>query len=129
MRGTHVSQRPDHRVLAAGHAPLDVGEHVLHGVALQPLLAAATYYALLIEPAATILLPLRATRRWCALGLLALHLGIELVADVGMWQFMMAAAVCAFLPDAWFRWLPGLEVREKTPAGAASGDTAGETAN
>ena len=64
--------------------------------------------------ATTISLPLRATRRWCALGLLALHLGIELVADVGMWQFMMAGAVCAFLPDEWFRWIPGLGERENT---------------
>jgi hypothetical protein len=97
------------------------GETVLHAVAdtrfgrwgtewhgLQPLLTVATYYALAIEPAAVVLLPLRATRRWCALGLIALHLGIELVADVGMWQFMMVAALCAFLPDAWFGRLPGL---------------------
>jgi hypothetical protein len=103
------------------------GETVLHAVAdtrfgrwgwdwhaLQPLLAAATYYALVLEPAATLLLPLRITRRWCALGLIALHLGIELLADVGMWQFMMSAAVLAFLPDAWFGWIPGL--REPRPS-------------
>lgn len=103
------------------------GETVLHAVAdtrfgrwgvdwhgLQPLLALATYYALAIEPAATLLLPLRATRRWCALGLLALHLGIELVADVGMWQFMMSAAVLSFLPDAWFAWIPGLRAAAVT---------------
>jgi hypothetical protein len=34
-------QRADHRVLAAGHALLDVVQHRLHGVALQPFLAAA----------------------------------------------------------------------------------------
>jgi hypothetical protein len=101
------------------------GETVLHAVAdtrfgrwdldwfsLQPLLTVATYYALAIEPAATLLLPLRATRRWCALGLIALHLGIELMADVGMWQLMMATAVCAFLPDRWFAWIPGLRGRD-----------------
>lgn len=99
------------------HAAADTrfGRWGLDWHALQPLLAVATYYALFIEPAATLLLPLRATRRWCALGLLALHLGIELVADVGMWQFMMAGAVCAFLPDEWFRWIPGLGERENTP--------------
>lgn len=109
------------------------GETVLHAVAdtrfgrwgwdwhgLQPLLAAGTYYALAIEPAATLLLPLRATRRWCALGLLALHLGIELVADVGMWQFMMSAAVLAFLPDAWFGWVPGLRARSAAAAVASA---------
>lgn len=105
------------------------GEAVLHAAAdtrfarwgvdwhaLQPLLAAATYYALVIEPAATVLLLFRATRRWCVLGLLALHLGIEVLADVGMWQYMMIAAVCAFLPDEWFRWVPGL----RTPKGPPS---------
>lgn len=102
------------------------GETVLHAVAdtrfgrwgldwhgLQPLLAIGTYYALFMEPAATFLLPLRATRRWCALGLIALHMGIEVVADLGMWQFMMVSAVLAFLPDAWFSWIPGL--RERAP--------------
>jgi hypothetical protein len=75
---------------------------------LRTLLVIGTYYAFVIEPVATLLLPFRPTRRWCALGLMALHLGIELVADVGMWQFMMIAADCVFLPDAWFRWVPGL---------------------
>ncbi|MES1186309.1 MAG: HTTM domain-containing protein [Myxococcales bacterium] len=102
------------------------GETVLHAVAdtrfgrwsldwhgLQPLLVVATYYALVMEPAATLLLPFGRTRRWCALGLLALHLGIELVADIGMWQFTMATAVLAFLPDAWFGWLPGLRTSSR----------------
>jgi hypothetical protein len=105
------------------------GETVLHAVAdtrfgrwgwdwhgLRPLLAVATYYALAIEPAATVLLPLRATRRWCALGLLALHLSIELFVDVGMWQFMMGAAVLGFLPDAWFGWIPGLGASDVAPS-------------
>jgi hypothetical protein len=104
------------------------GETVLHAVSdtrfgrwgldwhgLQPLLAVATYYGLVVEPAATLLLPLRATRRWCALALIALHVGLELVTDLGMWQFMMSAAVLAFLPDAWFAWIPGL----RAPAAAA----------
>jgi hypothetical protein len=114
------------------------GETVLHAVAdtrfgrwgldwpsLQPLLAAGTFYALAIEPAATVLLPIRATRRWCALGLIALHMSIELVADVGMWQFMMTGAVFAFLPDAWFGWLPGLRRRRDGVPAAALSDGAG----
>lgn len=97
------------------------GQTVLHAVAdtrfgrwdldwhtLQPLLAAGTYYALVLEPAASVLLLVRWTRRWCALGLIAMHMGIELVADVGMWQFLMSTVVLAFLPDSWFRWVPGL---------------------
>lgn len=110
------------------------GETVLHAAAdtrfgrwgvdwhaLQPLLAAATYYGLVIEPAATVLLLFRMTRRWCALGLMALHLGIEVLADVGMWQYMMLAGVCAFLPDEWFRWVPGLGMREAAPTDAPLG--------
>lgn len=110
------------------------GETVLHAAAdtrfgrwgvdwhaLQPLLAAATYYGLVIEPAATVLLLFRTTRRWCALGLMALHLGIEVLADVGMWQYMMLAGVCAFLPDEWFCWVPGLGMREGAPADAPLG--------
>jgi len=103
------------------------GETVLHAVAdtrfgrwdvdwysLRPLLAAATYFAFVLEPAATVLLPLRATRRWCVLALIALHLGIELMADTEMWQFLMCTAVLAFLPDSWFGWVPGLP--RPTPA-------------
>lgn len=114
------------------------GETVLHAVAdtrfgrwdldwwsLRGALTAATYFAFAIEPAATLLLPFKATRRYCALGLLALHLGIELMADLGMWQFTMGAAVLAFLPDEWFRFVPGLHessagLRDGTGAGRVS---------
>ncbi len=93
------------------HAAADTrfGRWDLNWHGLHPLLSLATYAALVLEPAATLLLPWRATRRWCVLALIALHLGIELIADVGMWGFMMIAAVCAFLPDHWFRWIPGLK--------------------
>lgn len=93
------------------HAAADTrfGRWDLNWHALHPLLSFATYFALVLEPAATLLLPWRATQRWCALALIALHLGIELIADVGMWGFMMMAAVWAFLPDRWFRWLPGMK--------------------
>lgn len=105
------------------HAAADTrfGRWGLDWHALQPLLAAATYYGLLIEPAATVLLLFRTTRRWCVLGLLALHLGIEVIADVGMWQYMMIAAVCAFLPDEWFRWVPGLRDSDSDSASAPTG--------
>jgi len=76
--------------------------------ALRGLLAIATWVALVLEPAATLLLPLRLTRRWCALALIGLHLSIEALADTGMWQFLMCTALLAFLPDRWFAWLPGL---------------------
>jgi uncharacterized membrane protein YphA (DoxX/SURF4 family) len=99
------------------HAAADTryGRWDLNWHALHPLLSLATYAALVLEPAATLLLPWRATRRWCALALIALHLGIELIADVGMWGFMMIAAVCAFLPDQWFRSVPGLKDDNLSP--------------
>jgi hypothetical protein len=90
-------------------ADMRYGRWDLNWHALHALLTVASYYALVLEPAATLLLPWRLTRRWCALALIALHLGIELVADVGMWGFVMIAAVSAFLPDRWFCWIPGLK--------------------
>ena len=41
VRGPDIAERADHGVLAARHAPLDIVEHRLHGVALQSFLAAA----------------------------------------------------------------------------------------
>jgi hypothetical protein len=84
------------------------GRWELDFYALRGVLAVVTWVTLVVEPAATVLLPLRATRRWCALALLGLHLGIEMLADTGMWQFMMSAALLAFLPDRWFAHVPGL---------------------
>jgi hypothetical protein len=78
--------------------------------ALRGALVALTWFALVLEPAATLLLPFRSTRRWCALALIGLHLGIEVLADTGMWQFMMCAVLLAFLPDRWFDRLPGLRL-------------------
>ncbi|ENN89185.1 hypothetical protein RHSP_62606 [Rhizobium freirei PRF 81] len=40
MRWIHMRQRAQHRILAAWHAPLDIRKHVLHGIALQPVLRA-----------------------------------------------------------------------------------------
>lgn len=76
--------------------------------ALRGVLAVATWATLVLEPAATLLLPLRLTRRWCALALMVLHLSIEVLAETGMWQFMMCTVLLAFLPDRWFAWVPGL---------------------
>src|SRR6185437_6360394 len=40
MARTDIAERPDHDVLAAGHAALEILEHGLHGVALKALLRA-----------------------------------------------------------------------------------------
>lgn len=116
------------------------GEQVFHAVvdtrfgrwdvdwyAMKPLLVAASYYAFALEPLATLLLPWRRTRRWCALALIALHLGIELLADVGMWHFLMVTVVLAFLPEPWLAKFPGLgpwndDHGDPSGDGDASGD-------
>lgn len=85
--------------------------------ALPGVLALLTWLAFVLEPAATLLLPLRPTRRWCALALMGLHLGIEALADTGMWQFMMCAALLAFLPDRWFARVPGLRLADDERVG------------
>lgn len=36
-----MRKRPQHHVLAARHAPFDIGQHILHGIALKPVLRAA----------------------------------------------------------------------------------------
>jgi hypothetical protein len=90
------------------HAVADVryGRLLLDWYALEPLLRIASYAVLVLEPLATVLLLVPATRRWCALALIGMHLGIEATTDVGMWQFTMIAGLVAFLPDAWLTtWL------------------------
>lgn len=74
---------------------------------VKPVLTALAYYAFILEPLAAVLLWFPRTRHWCALALIALHMGIEILSDVGMWQFTMSVAVLCFLPPHWFRrWLP-----------------------
>jgi len=116
------------------------GEQVFHAMAdtrfarwdldwfaLFPLLTVATYFALFMEPAASLLLPIKKTRRWAALGLLGLHIGLELTVDIEMWQFLMSAVVLSFLPDHWFSWIPGLRsngrVAEGNPSSAPALDS------
>ena len=70
---------------------------VFDWAAWQPLLRAATYVAWALELAAPVALWLRRTRRAWALALLGLHAGIELTTNVGWWNAVVAASLCAFL--------------------------------
>jgi hypothetical protein len=73
----------------------------------KPLLEAATYAALVLEVLAPLLLWLPRIGPLWALGLLALHAGLEIVDDHGSWQLLMGAALLTFLPPAWLaRFLP-----------------------
>lgn len=70
---------------------------------IKTLLWVACWYTLVVELAAPLLLAWRRTRTVFALLLLSVHVGLELGASVGMWQFMMCSALMLFLPDRWCR--------------------------
>ena len=65
---------------------------LLHAVSLGPLV---------LEAIAPIALWLPRVGPLVALGLMAMHLGIELTANVGWWQLMMMTVLTTFLPTAW----------------------------
>ena len=68
-----------------------------------PILAIGTWGALFLEVTAPVLLWPRLTRRAWALGLVGLHLGLELTTNVGWWQSVMIAGLLSFL----LPWSPG----------------------
>jgi len=78
-------------------------------------LAVISFAVWVLEPAAPVMLWLRPIGRYWALLLIGMHVGIELLTDVGWWHFLMASALLAFLPAQWLQKLPGLK-----PRGAAS---------
>ncbi|MEZ4437315.1 MAG: hypothetical protein R3F65_33395, partial [bacterium] len=51
------------------------------------------------------------TRRWMALLLMTVHLGLELTALVGAWQLMMLSVLLTFLPPRWLRRVFGWPAR------------------
>ncbi|MSP26779.1 MAG: hypothetical protein EXR75_16875 [Myxococcales bacterium] len=69
--------------------------------ALRPALVAIAYFVLLIEPLASVLLWIPRAARILAPILLALHLGMEALIDVGYWQWLMCAGLVTFLPPEW----------------------------
>lgn len=64
---------------------------------VMPILAIGTWGALFLEVTAPIALWPRFTRRAWALALVALHLGLELLTNVGWWQSVMIAGLLSFL--------------------------------
>jgi hypothetical protein len=66
-----------------------------------PLLRPASYVAFILEPLAPLMLWLRVIGPLWALALIALHLGLEIFANVGWWQFMMMTTLSVFLPTEW----------------------------
>jgi hypothetical protein len=86
----------------------------------RPALTLLSRAVFLLEPAAAVLLWAPWTRTLCALALLSMHLVLELLTNVGWWNYVMLPGLLAFLPPAWLAWLlPGVP-----PAAAALRDEA-----
>ena len=76
--------------------------------AWKSVLVPLCYVAFLLEPVAAFALWVPRLRTACALALLAMHLTLELLTNVGWWNFVMAGGVACFLPTSWLaRLLPG----------------------
>lgn len=68
---------------------------------LRPALALFSLYAFVIEPLAPFTLWLRRVGPYVALGLIALHVGIEVLTTVGYWNFVLIGGLGAFCKPAW----------------------------
>jgi hypothetical protein len=76
--------------------------------AWKSVLVPLCYAAFLLEPVAAFALWVPRLRTACALALLVLHVTLELLTNVGWWNFVMAGGVACFLPTPWLaRLLPG----------------------
>lgn len=59
------------------------------------------YGAFVLEPLAPLLLWFRGIGKWWALALIAMHVTLELVTNIGWWQWMMVPLLAVFLPAEW----------------------------
>jgi hypothetical protein len=66
-----------------------------------------SYAVFLLEPLAAILLWIPRARTLCALALIAMHVCLEILTNVGWWNFIMIGGLLTFLPPPWIaRLLP-----------------------
>jgi len=79
------------------------------------------YVAFVLEPLAPFLLWVRGIGKWWALALISMHVTIELVTDVGWWQWMMIPLLTVFLPPDWLCALLRAPARWRTAAGVGRG--------
>jgi hypothetical protein len=76
---------------------------------LQPALVLLAYAVFLLEPIASVALWIPRLRTLCALALLAMHVTLEILTNVGWWNYLMIGGLLAFLPPAWLqRCLPSI---------------------
>lgn len=59
------------------------------------------YGAFVLEPLAPFLLWLRGIGKWWALALIVMHVTLELLTNIGWWQWMMVPILLVFLPSEW----------------------------
>ncbi|MCO4773520.1 MAG: HTTM domain-containing protein [Deltaproteobacteria bacterium] len=69
----------------------------------KPLLQAANYITVLLEPAAVVLLWVPRARAVIILLLLALHGGLELTSRTGWWQYVMSITLLVFVEPRWLK--------------------------
>lgn len=84
--------------------------------AMRPVLALACWAVWLLELSAPLLLWVPRTRVVWALGLMAMHAGLELTATIGWWQYMMMVVLFVFLPADWSEAIVGKVARLGTRA-------------
>ena len=77
----------------------------------KPILTIFSYATFVLEPLAPFLLWLRRIGPVWAYALIVMHLGVELMTDVGYWQYVLAVSLLAFVPvrhlEPALRRLPG----------------------
>jgi hypothetical protein len=88
----------------AGHTVFAAVTTALHSrlvidwTPFQPVLTLATWFVFVLEPAAVFLLWVPRVGAFVAYALIAMHLGLELVTNVGWWGFAALPGVLAFVP-------------------------------
>lgn len=74
---------------------------------LAPALMLLCYAVFVLEPVAVVLLWIPRIRTLCALALLAMHVTLEILTNVGWWNYLMIGGLLPFLPTPWVaRFLP-----------------------
>lgn len=74
---------------------------------IKPVLAVMCWIAWLFELGAPVFLWVKKTRTYFVLGLMTMHLGLEIMSTVGWWQFAMLALLWIFLPQKWAKRILG----------------------
>lgn len=70
-------------------------------------LVASNYIVWSLELLAPLGLVLAETRLVFAIGLFAMHLGLELTSTIGLWQLMMMSVLFTYFPESWSKRLLG----------------------